>query len=163
MTEESSCPYCGAPAEGLVCGFCGAVLTALDTVESEFEALDQFHRALSEKDLAAQAKLLHGGFIPSRGPCLIEAGLRCAPLIDSNAIRESAVKGAIYRLKVIVSKLKLLPATAESAQAITHFESVLKAYENQDKRNVLYGFLLIGGLTVFAGVLLVLIVYFFVR
>jgi hypothetical protein len=163
MPEESSCPHCSAPAEGLVCGFCGAVLTALDTAESEFEALDQFHRSLSEKDLAAQARLLRGGFIPSHARSLIEAGLRCAPLIDSDAIRESAVKGAIYRLKVIVSKLKLLPATAESVRAVTHFESVLKAYEKEDERNVLYGFLLIGGLTVLVGALVVLIVYFFVR
>lgn len=163
MREGPVCPHCSAPADGMVCGFCGAALTALDTAEAELEALDQFHRSLSEKDLDTQAALLRGGFIPGHAHALIEAGLRCAPLIDGGAVRQSAVKGAIYRLEVIVGKLKLLPATPESKKAIEHFQSALRAYEAEDRRNLLYGFLLIASLSVLAGGLMVLIVYLLVR
>lgn len=163
MPVESSCPHCSAPAEGLVCRFCGAVVTALDTAEAEIEAIHELHRALPERDLAGQARLLRGGFVPSRAAALIEAGLRCAPLVHSDAVREAAVKGAIYRLKVIVGKLRLLPATPESEQALEGFEAVLKEYEAQDRRNALYGLLAIGGLVVFLGLLATLIVYLLTR
>jgi hypothetical protein len=163
MPAESSCPHCSAPVEGLVCRFCGSVVTALDTADAEIEAIQELHRVLPERDLSGQARLLRGGFIPSHAAALIEAGLRCEPLVHNDALRDAAVKAAIYRLKVIVGKLKLLPATPESRQAVEHFEAALKGYEAQDRRDVLYGLLAIGGLAVFAGLLLVLIVYLLAR
>lgn len=128
--ETVLCPACGAPAHEVICQYCGALTVRLVDLESEKRALDRFHHLLSEQQPEQQAIFIRHGFYPEHLPVLVEAGLRCAALINYDNPTLDPTRSAVARLRSIIMKMKLLPPTAEGQRAITQFEAVLR---NQQK------------------------------
>jgi len=54
MSPAKGCPKCGAPAEGLLCRFCGSLLEVAEAPEEQLKALDEYHGAIGKADAEAQ-------------------------------------------------------------------------------------------------------------
>ena len=133
MAAESSCPSCGAPCSGYVCPFCGMAVAATTDVDSQLQAVEELHDLISGAAHKKKVGLLKNGFLPDHARALIEAGLKCIPHINPNDIDQSVTGAAVYRIKAISAKLKLLPADEETGKAIAEFESIVRDYRFRSK------------------------------
>jgi hypothetical protein len=127
----------------------------------EMGQLNDYHEKLATLDPAGQASLLRNGFLPETAEGLMEAGIRCIPLIQSGTI--PIADGAVDRLEAIQFKLKLLPEASNSRKVMEQFQAMIQEHKNEDQSNVKYGLALILGLSILVGGLIVLIVYMFTR
>lgn len=137
-----TCPQCGAPLKQALCEYCGTLGLPHPNLEEQKQALEVFHGLLAARDEKGQLALLKNGFLPDDREVLIEAGLRCLPLIghDSTGDLEEA---AIARLRAVIAKLSLLAGDSLARQAVLNFEKEMGRYKKVTYRNMLLGLLLI--------------------
>ena len=133
--ETTHCPHCGGTTQGLVCSFCGSLLSPARDVDTEKRALEDFHGLLATANSEIQAKLLKHGFLPSQPQVLIDAGFRCLLLVRSDSAFGDISHSAYGRLKVICSKLHMLPESEEARRALKEFETALREYDSGDATN----------------------------
>ncbi len=136
-----TCPQCGAPLKRALCEYCGTLGLPHPNVDEQKQALEVFHGLLAAKEEQGQVALLKNGFLPADREVLIEAGLRCLPLIghDSTGDLEEA---AIARLRAIIAKLNLLPGDSAARQAVKNFEQEMGRYKQLTYRNLVLGLLI---------------------
>lgn len=139
MYENAICSGCGAPAQQVICQFCGSLTARLEDLESEKSALEKFHTLLAKQTPQTQSTFLVHGFFPEHLPVLIEAGVHCAALIDLEHPTRALTRSAVARLGSIIIKLKLFPSTPESRRAIAQFEGVLREETKSGRRALLAG------------------------
>jgi hypothetical protein len=133
--ETTQCPHCGGATQGLVCSFCGSLLSPVRDVDTEKRALEDFHGLLATANPENQAKLLKHGFLPTQPQVLIDAGFRCLLLIRSDSTFGDFGHSAKGRLKVIASKLHMLTESEDARRALKEFEAALHEYETGDATN----------------------------
>ena len=133
--ETTHCPHCGGTTQGLVCSFCGSLLSPAQDVDTEKRALEDFHGLLATASPENQAKLLTHGFLPTQPQVLIDAGFRCLLLIRADSSFGDTGHSSKGRLKVIASKLHMLPESEEARRALKEFETALREYEVGDATN----------------------------
>jgi hypothetical protein len=110
----------------------------------EMDRLEAFHSELAQKDMDHQANALRNGFLPGDEKALMEAGIRCIPLIEDE--KPAIVEAAVDRLKAVVFKLRLAPESIETRRVLERFEEILEKKKRDDAANTRYGLLAIGGL-----------------
>lgn len=137
MSQTASCPKCGAPAQGVLCRFCGSLLESAEAPEAQLKALDEFHAAIGRADPEAQKRLLTSGFIPDSPQGLIEAGVMCIPLCRES--HQSVADAALHRLEAIVVKLELARETAETRKALDRLHKVITERKKKDRSDTLLG------------------------
>jgi len=137
-----TCPQCGAPLKRSLCEYCGTLGLPHPNLEEQKQALEVFHGLLAARDEKGQLALLKNGFLPDDREVLIEAGLRCLPLIghDSTGDLEEA---AVARLRAVIAKLNLLPGDSVARQAVINFEKEMGRYKKVTYRNLAIGLLLV--------------------
>jgi hypothetical protein len=145
----ANCPSCGAPAKGRLCEYCGRLLVVVTKVEEEFELVNLFHDLVMARDKRGQQLMLRNGFLPQSDTALVEAGLRCLPLIDADQINPEPTRSAYLRLKGIVAKLRVRNSAA-ARQALPELEKAVETYRRDDAKAVVQGLLLILGLVLLA-------------
>ena len=133
--QSTHCPHCGGTTQGLVCGFCGSLLSPAQDVETEKRALEDFHGLLATATPEVQTKLLRHGFLPSQPPVLIDAGFRCLLLLKADSTYGDYGHAALGRLKVIASKLRLSHESEDARRALKEFEGALHDYDVADATN----------------------------
>lgn len=129
----------------MICQYCGAMAVLSDDAKVEKAGLEEFCKLLQSRDAPAQVKLLETGFIPSLPPVLIEAGVRCVPMIrvgHADAVANSALR----RLDTVILKLKLLEPNPEIRRALAEFEAVIKEFKAQEANDTFWGLTVFGGL-----------------
>jgi hypothetical protein len=122
----------------------------------DLRRLEEYHRDLSGKAPPDQASVLRNGYLPDDPGALVEAGVRCIPLIESETT--AIVAAALDRLQAVIFKLKLGRETPETRRAVERFQQLLDAAVRTKNRDMLYGFLAIGGLLVVIGGIIAYIV-----
>lgn len=154
MSQAASCPKCGAPAQGLLCRFCGLLLESAEEPEAQLKALDEYHAAIGKADAEAQKRLLTSGFIPDSPQGLIEAGVMCIPLCrDADTGVSDA---AANRLEAILLKLELVRETAETRKAMDRFRQAIKDQRRKASSETWLGCTMF---TVLAAILIALAAY----
>lgn len=129
-----TCRSCGSDNSGLVCRFCGAVLTRVAAGE-ELNALLEYHDAVRDAPGDdKRAEMLRHGYVPDHQDALIEAGLRCLPLIDPAMLLLPVPSAAVDRLRLIITKLKLCPPDDRVRRAIAEFEARLSQAREENRR-----------------------------
>jgi hypothetical protein len=118
-------------------------------IETELQKLNEFHAELATHDPAAQASMLRNGFLPDSTEALVEAGIRCIPLIESG--RVDLEDGAADRLEAIVFKLKIIPDTSSVRKVMERFDAMLEARKKKARSDMKYGLAAILILTVILG------------
>ncbi len=137
-----NCPQCGAPLTRALCEYCGTLGVPQPNPEEQKQALEVFHGLLVSKDVAGQVSLLKNGFLPDDRDMLVEAGLRCVPLIGHDSTGD-AEEAAVARLRAIIAKLSLRTGDGLAQQASANFEKELERYRTITIRNMAVGVLLI--------------------
>ncbi|MRR09283.1 hypothetical protein EG831_04195 [bacterium] len=122
----------------------------------DLKRLEEYHRELAGTARADQAGVLRNGYLPDDPGALVEAGIRCIPLIESEA--SANVAAALDRLQAVVFKLKLGQETPGTRRAVERFQQLLDATARAQHRDILYGFMAIGGLLVVLGGIIAYIV-----
>ena len=159
MSPKQGCPKCGAPAEGLLCRFCGSLLEEAKAPEAELRALDEYHSALGQADGDARKRLLASGFIPDTTPGLIEAGVMCIPLCRDDCL--GIADAALHRMEAIVVKLEMVREAAETRKALGQFHKVIEERRKKDRSDTRLGCAMFVGLAVLIAALVVYILYRF--
>jgi hypothetical protein len=114
----------------MVCEYCGALLRTPVDVREEKEALERLHGLLMEANKKKQAQLLMSGFLPESESTIISAGLRCIPFAHLGIMEDTDIRfGALMRLKMIVTRLKLMPPSDPAHRAIVEFEPAIRTGE----------------------------------
>ena len=131
---DVTCKRCGASVTGAVCEYCGVLTVPLENLTDEKQAVDEFHDILLTKDEKTQINMLKHGFLPTFGEVLVEAGVRCIPLVDINQPSNKTTRSAAGRLQAIVTKIKLMPDFPQKTQAITEFEVLLETHRLADNQ-----------------------------
>ena len=152
------CTHCGATAEGLVCSYCGAVAGELRDMEKQRLALEEYHSLLRTGDKSTWVKILNAGFLPDYGKLLIDAGLTCISLINTNEVSGTLSTAAVQRLEAIILKLQILPKSPESEGAVSMFQKRIIEYRTSTKKDTIYGFIAIG---IFILLVVLSLIYFF--
>ena len=145
---NTKCRSCGVAIGGKlsVCEYCGVLLINIDTIENEEKALDELHALLLKSNLTSQKKLLRNGFLPDIQEVLIEAGLRCIPLIVNEDIEDEPRNSAVYRLDAIRTKLKIKGSSDDAKRAQAEFKKVIKKNKKSDLINQVIGLVFILGI-----------------
>lgn len=154
VDDVTLCNNCGARVSGLLCAYCGApsdVLSGNDNAELQMKALQEYHAHLQEiSDIKQRIRMLSSGYMPTQKSCVIEAGLRCYPLIrDGSGDPVSAA--AALRMESAISRLKFLATQADDNKVIEEFETRLKRYRKAEQKLTRYTFAI---LAVFFGLLI---------
>ncbi len=160
MDLQSNCENCGAPLKGHICPFCGTSFDPSPTLSDQMIALDQLHAALSEAESERRVALLTAGYIPEDAGALIEAGVKCIPLVNLAFSATQETHAAVDRLRAITAKLRILDRTPETSRAIGEFSEVIRVFDRKDRSDTLLGCSL---LTILVIVVLIALVYYFVR
>ncbi len=157
----ATCPQCGAPLKRALCEYCGTLGLPHPSLDEQKQALEVFHGLLAARDEKGQLALLKNGFLPDDRDVLIEAGLRCVPLIghDSTGDIEEA---AIARLRAVIAKLNLLPGDSAARQAAKNFEQEMGRYKQVSSRNLAFGLLIVAVPVCLAAGLVVAALYWWI-
>jgi hypothetical protein len=126
-------------------------------IEKEIQMLNEYHGQLATHDPTAQASMLRNGFLPDSMEALVEAGIRCIPLLESGQVEIE--DGAGDRLEAIMFKLKLIPDTSSVRKVIEKFEGLVQERKKKATSDMKYGLVVILGLTVIIGSLIAYILY----
>ena len=78
--------------------------------------------------------MLLNGFLPDHPAVLVEAGMRCVPLIDMGNTAAGEVEAAAKRLRAIVIKLRLLAQNKQAEKAVAELEAILDEYKKADQK-----------------------------
>jgi hypothetical protein len=127
----------------------------------EYRQLEEYHQALAARDTTEQVNLLLNGFLPDATEALVEAGIRCIPLIESSGSELS--ESAIHRLEAILFKLKNRKEDTAIRNAADRFEKLIAHRRKGQRSDTRLGFALIAGLSVLAGGLIVLAIWLLTR
>lgn len=139
---RENCRSCGAAYGGLVCEYCGTVTGDLKDSASEKQALNEFHDLMLDFELEQRRELLLNGWLPDTRDALIEAGLRCVPIMsisNSDDWGDDIDEIGIARLRTVISKLKLMQQEASTQRAIAEFESRIREVEGKNRRDIIIG------------------------
>lgn len=136
---QAKCAHCGAALDGLVCKYCGAASAAIEDMEKQKRALDEYHGLFASHDKDALIKLLKNGFMPDHTKLLIDAGLQCVSMLDDSALNYKVSDAAALRLNAIVLKLKLKASDREAEKAIAMFSEKVKEHKKSGDRDAIYG------------------------
>jgi hypothetical protein len=128
-------------------------------IENEIQKLNEYHAELAAHDSTTQASMLRNGFLPDTMEALVEAGIRCIPLMESG--RVEIADGAGDRLEAIIFKLKLNPDTSSVRKVLERFDVLLQERKKKASSDMKFGLAAILGLTVIIGVLLAYILHLF--
>jgi len=82
------------PGSWAVCKYCGVATGSLADMNIETKALDEYHNILLTKDKDTRIDMLAHGFLPKSAKGLIEAGVRCIPLINIDQPSDKVVIAA---------------------------------------------------------------------
>jgi hypothetical protein len=140
MGIPAKCRHCGAECEGLICAYCGAITQKAEDVDSEERALDEYHHLIAKGTAEEQVALLKSGFIPEARKVLIEAGLRCMPLVDVERTASRVSTTALQRLQAIMARLRITGDDEEIHRACAEFERKIAEFRRAD-RNLNIGML----------------------
>jgi hypothetical protein len=130
-------------------------------IDGEIQKLNEYHVQLAVNDPVAQASMLRNGFLPDSAEALVEAGIRCIPLIESGHVE--IADGAGDRLEAIIFKLKLIPDTSSVRKVLEKFDALVHERKKKATSDMKYGFAVILGLVVIIGSLLAYILYLFLN
>jgi len=122
----------------------------------DLRRLEEYHQELTGKAAPDQASGLRNGYLPDDPGALVEAGVRCIPLIESETT--AIVAAALDRLQAVIFKLKLGRETPETRRAVERFQQLIDEKAKAGNRDTLYGFLVIAGLLVVIGGIIAYIV-----
>ncbi len=127
-----TCRSCGGVASGLVCAYCGALQGQISHADDEQRAVEEFHAILARTTGAdARLRLLQSGFVPTHPAPLIDAALRCVPLLDNTMTADSPVASATYaRLQILAAKLRVIATTPEVKRALAELAPHLAKQRN---------------------------------
>lgn len=131
--DGTSCVTCGARISGLVCEFCGSLSVTDADIATAKRALDELHALVHRADKKKQSNLLKTGFIPRDKTLLIDAGVRCLPLLDESDTTSDVSLAALGRLEAIMTKLRLLPPGEEIQRAFAEFEPKIRRFRKADR------------------------------
>jgi len=130
------CENCGAISQGVICSFCGAVVSRGNSKEEQQEALEAFHALIAEKsgvdnDLLVM-RLLETGYLPTDRDVLIDAAMRAL------ASGTASPYGVIYaateaRVQAIIFRLRLFPDDSVAANAADLLEQRLHDVEKKEE------------------------------
>jgi hypothetical protein len=154
LAKSEICPRCGASTTMTICEHCGSLAGEAPDRSSERAALDQLHGLVSSKPPEGRADVLAHGFLPTDPEILIDAGLRCIPLLGSAEVGEAAAQ----RLEVVIAKLRIHEPTPTMGRAVETLEGKLEKHRVGEKRFQRAGclaFVLLGILAVWGGVQIV--------
>jgi hypothetical protein len=130
-------------------------------VENELLKLNEYHEQLATHDPAVQASMLRNGFLPDSTEALVEAGIRCIPLIESGRVDLEDAAGD--RLEAIIFKLKLIPDTSSVRKVLEKFEGLIQEKKKKASSDMKFGLAAMIGLTMIIGSLVAYIIYLFIR
>jgi len=130
-------------------------------VENELQKLNEFHTDLATHDPAVQASMLRNGFLPDSTEALVEAGIRCIPLLESGQVELE--DGAGDRLEAIIFKLKLIPDISSVRKVLEKFEGLVQEKKKKASSDMKFGLAAILGLTMIIGALVLFIIYLFIH
>src|SRR5262249_15875354 len=99
-----------------------------------------------------QKRLLRNGFLPDHEDVIIAAGLQCLPLINSADLLSEPSESAVLRLRMIVTKLKLMRPSKQVSRAIKQFEAILQSKARAELRITIIAYIVVG-----AGALLLIV------
>jgi len=129
--------------------------------DGELKELEAYHGKLALLERAAQVGLLRSGYLPASPDLLVEAGIRCVPLLECG---DPEVAEAAYdRLEGVLLKLRLSPPAPATRKAVEELEQRLVQHRQQEARDTKLGLALILGLTGVILALTLLITYWFTR
>ena len=129
------CQQCGASVKGYICEYCGSLAQLSLDRTAEKEALNELHNIIvAQTEPEMKVKLLRHSFLPDVPDVLIEAGMRCLPVIDTSDTADAVVTAAVHRLQAIMAKLRLLGDNGQTAVALREFEAVLTKFHESDRR-----------------------------
>jgi hypothetical protein len=131
---DSRCRSCGAAVKNLICEYCGSPAADTFDLATQKEALAEYHYILQNQSAEVQVKMLRNGFLPDATDILIDAGVRCIPLIELDNTADDVARAVFWRLKAITTKLKLTTPTARSEQAVAEFEALMHDFNKADRR-----------------------------
>ena len=146
MVDNAVCQQCGAPVPGFICGYCGCVKSQATSAEEQAQALEEYHRAISNVAADKQDDLLRNGYLPDHPRILVEAGLRCLPLINMEQTSAETTLAAVDRLKTLVTKMEVLHQTPEVAKARQEFEERVASFQRASSRDLRIGCWFLGAL-----------------
>ena len=129
--------------------------------DNELQQLNAFHEQLAALESVAQASLLRNGFLPDSPDVLVEAGIRCLPLIESGDSRIN--DGAVDRLEAIVFKLRHGADSGGVRKMLNELEAVLQKHCARERSDTRLGFGIILGLTLAAAVVVAAVLYLLLR
>ncbi len=150
MDAQTTCPNCGAPVSRAICQYCGTQVVPNLSLDEQKQALDIYHGLLAAKNRPEQLNLLRSGFLPDAPEVLVEAGLRCVPLMEDTT-DSKLNEAAAARLRAIVLKLKLGGQASSAAttisSAVTEFEKQIEQQQKLSSYRALAGLaILVGGI-----------------
>jgi hypothetical protein len=128
-------------------------------IENEIQKLNEYHAQLAAHDPTTQASMLRNGFLPDSMEALVEAGIRCIPLMESG--RVEIADGAGDRLEAIIFKLKLNPDTSSVRKVLEKFEGLVQERKKKASSDMKFGLAAILGLTVIIGALVAYMLHLF--
>jgi hypothetical protein len=147
MTKPN-CPHCGAAFTGLICDYCGALAGMTSTAEEQRKALEELHQLITKCPRERQILLIKNGYLPDDTTALIDAGLKCLPLMDDDEAKADRSDASARRLEAVIAKLKLRPPDGEISQALVIFKERLDRNTRHKNRDIALGLSIFGGLAV---------------
>ena len=133
----------------------------MSLLDHETQQLNGYHERLAVLDSAGQASLLRNGFLPDSPEGLIEAGIRCIPLIESGDLK--ITDGALDRLDAIQVKLNLRGDGPQIREALERFEEILREHRRREASDTRMGLVFILGLCLLVGGLVAYLAYLVAR
>jgi hypothetical protein len=133
----------------------------MSMLDHETQQLNGFHEMLAGLDSEGQASHLRNGFLPDSPEGLIEAGIRCIPLIESGDY--TIVDAATDRLAAVRVKLNLLGETPEVHRALEQFDAKIQERQKEGRSDTFWGCTLLAVLAAILGGLALYIVHLFTR
>jgi hypothetical protein len=130
-------------------------------VENELQKLNEYHAQIATHDPETQASMIRNGFLPDSMGALVEAGIRCIPLIESG--RVEIEQGAADRLEAIKFKLRLIPDASSVRKALERFDALTQERKKKATSDMKYGLAAILILTVIIGSVIAYLLYLFLH
>jgi hypothetical protein len=129
--------------------------------ELELAQLDEYHARVGQAAPAEQVNLLLSGFMPEDDEALIQAGIRCLPLIESDRFEVS--DAAARRLAALMLQLKLAPDRPDVRRVLGQFDKAVADHRRKEAGNLRFGFALLAALALAAAGVIAWIIYWWLK